>query len=327
MKALDDTRVFVEALSVHGGILTLDGQYTRGQSIDTIGPLDNELARVVYENLYTRPFPPVDTPVAPSSDSDITEQLEAANATLTRSENDWVVVETANNGSVVATRHGRMRRFAPGQFMLIEGVPPARSGARIAVQIVAGSRAIQPGFYFSFSENFRDVNDLSPIIRFYWNISASGAPMLVKVLTATLNRYMIPFELKVATRRETHARSDSAVLYLAQDHFQVTMLALAPALQILAKELGDHTPLFTKRLAPGLGLAENPPAPDSFGTARSRLITEALLRAQSGDCFDFDRFTQAFAQIATAAGLTRDALWLNPKSQDIYNLPTWVQAK
>lgn len=328
-----ELRAFVEALRLESTGLVLAGQNVGQHGPGAPARLGTELPIVVYEHLYTRGFSPpppasvshsrpeqLDAQAAEVS-GDLTAALEAANATPPRSEMNWTIMENAPDGSVIATRHGRTRRFVAGQYVVATGVAPAPPGTRLIVHIAAGSSTAQPGFYFAYGAGFRDVNDLSAVVRIYWNVTAAGAPSLLQTLTGALNRYEIPFELKAATNAESHRRRDSAVLYLAQRHYHAAILALQPKLPELAPILEPPTPLFTKRLADGIGLAENPPGPDSFGSARSRLIAEALLAASDGERFPYPAFAERFDEGIAAAKLRRNALWLNPGSEDIYTLP------
>ena len=333
MTDFPELRAFVEALRLESTGLVLAGQNVGRHGPGALARLGNELPIVVYEHLYTRGFPPPPRaagshlPGKPQDASaakvsgDLTAALEAANATSARSEIDWTLMENAPDGSVIATRHGRTRRFVAGQYVVATGVAPAPPGTRLVVHIPAGSSTAQPGFYFAYGAGFRDVNDLSPVVRIYWNVTAAGAPLLLQTLTAALNRYEIPFELKAATEAESHRRRDSAVLYLGQRHYHAALLALGPKLPEIARVLEPPTPLFTKRLADGIGLAENPPGADSFGSARSRLIAEALIAARDGERFPYPAFAERFEQAIAAAKLRRNALWLNAGSEDIYDLP------
>ena len=116
-------------------------------------------------------------------------------------------------------------------------------------------------------------------------------------------------------------RRDNAVLYLSQDLFHAAWLALAPVLPRLGHALHPGTPLFTKQLAPGVGLAEDPCGDDSFGSARSRLVAGALADARAGEALSWTDFETRFAAAVRVAELDIDALWLNPRSKDIYAFP------
>ena len=326
--ALAELKPFVEALALDAsGAILLGGRRIGTAAGNERDRLAEALIAGVYEHLYTRAYPPSagDAPdekaAANAGSGPPLEALAAANTTRQRSETGWTLAESWADGSVVATRGGRTRRFGAGQFLPMNGAYPAPPGTPLAVQVPAGSATRQPGFYYCFGEGFRDVHDQAPIVRLYWNVTEAGAVPFVAGVTAALNRYEIPFELKVTTDSGQFARRDNAVLYLSQDLFHAAWLALAPLVPRLGHALRPGIPLFTKQLAPGVGLAEDPGGGDSFGSARSRLVAGALADARAGETFSWTDFETRFVAAVRAAELDIDALWLNPRSKDIYLSP------
>ena len=314
-------RPLVEALRVSPSGAILLGERRVGQVAGAEpGRLAEALMICVYEHGYTLPFPP---PERESGDEtrNLGPVIAAANSTKPRSETGWVVTESWADGSVVATRNGRLRRLGPGQFMSVDGSYPLATGSSLMVQLPAGSATRQPGFYYCFAEGFRDAHDQAPIVRLYFNLMEAGAAKFVAMATGALNRFEIPFELKVTTDSAQFARRDNAVLYLSQDLFNAAVLALAAVLPVLRDTLSPGTPLFTKELAPGVGLAEDPGHNDSFGSARSRLAAVAIADARDGERFCWSRFELRFAEAVRDAKLDMKALWLNPGSKDIYSFP------
>jgi hypothetical protein len=321
--AAEELNAFVAALGFaeDGTILLAGNPVGRlGGAAVEAAQLASALAPIVYEHAYTRSFPvPDDMPAGERRD--LTAILERANTSRSRSEQGWVGTGTEGDGSVLATRHGRTRRFAPGQFMAADGVLPVRPGAPLVAYVPGGSRTAQPGFYYCFGEAFREVNDLSPLVRFYWNVQAAGAGGLVQTLTTLLNRYQIPFEFKIAVRSDDYVRRDNAVLYLSQDLFPAVSTVIMAIWPALAGFLDEPVPLFARRIAPGLGFAEDPGRGDSFGMARSRLVAGALALARAEGGFSIPLFHERFAEAVAEAGLNPDALWLNAGSTDIYAIP------
>jgi hypothetical protein len=74
-------------------------------------------------------------------------------------------------------------------------------------------------------------------------------------------------------------RCDSTVLYiLEQDYVRVAQL-LAGIYKTIASGLRKPIPAFTKQIAPGLGLAEDPGGNESFSLHRCRLLADGIIRA------------------------------------------------
>ena len=105
------------------------------------------------------------------------------------------------------------------------------------------------------------------------------APTLIKLATQLLNDDQIPFRLKVVNDPAHYDRCDAGVLYVQRADYEQVLHAVRRMLVELGARLKNSTPVFTKALAPGLGLAEQPSVPgDSFGMDRCRLLAEAIVR-------------------------------------------------
>lgn len=281
----------------------------------------SRLSQCLYERAYTGAAPDLqpgaEPPVASTA---IVETIVRANSTPARQEYGWSLQETAADGAVVATRHGRTRRFEAGQFMLLAD-HPGQPGAPLLVHWPQGSANAQAGFYYCFGKGFQDHADRSRPIRLYWNLRLDGLGAWVRTVTARLNRYEIPFQLKVTTRQADFRRADNAVLYLARRWLRVASMALETEMPHLARTLDPAVPMFTRRLAPGIGFAEDPGAPESFGSSRCKLAATALLAAWGDGPRDrpipLETFRRHFRQTLEAAGLRPEALYLNPGSEDL----------
>jgi hypothetical protein len=105
--------------------------------------------------------------------------------------------------------------------------------------------------------------------------------------------------------------------------FRVASLSLAPLLPFISACLDDSEPAFTRRLAPGIGLAEDPGIPSqSFGTSRCELVAECILATCTYGKVDLDKFHDSFAALIKTRELKPNALFLNPSSEDIYDVST-----
>jgi hypothetical protein len=275
-----------------------------------------DLTLCTYERAYARGFPAAPTPAGEGAD--IAERLAEANDTAAREEDGWKAVQVQPDGTVTAERNGRRMAFRAGRYLSLDGVAPPRTGSPLRVSFPSGSARLQPGFHHCFGTAPRDPLDPSLLIRFYLNVRLAHAPVLVRSLTSALNKYEIPFELKVTTRAEDFDRRDNGVLYVVQDLYRVTALALASVLPGIRGGLLADVPLFTKPLAAGIGLAEDPGGRESFGSSRCALVASALLAAREDEGFSYDAFKEAFRRLAAEQGLDFDALWLNPGSRDEY---------
>jgi len=118
-----------------------------------------------------------------------------------------------------------------------------------------------------------------PRLRFYFHVSAAEAPALVRALTRRLERWQVPFRFKTPALATMYGRRDTAVLYVEWFRFHFVLDLVLEALRAGEFRLEDETPLFARRIAPGLAFAEDPGNGESFGGHRCRLVAEALLEA------------------------------------------------
>ena len=157
-----------------------------------------------------------------------------------------------------------------------------REGARISIYAPRESWEMQTGFYYVFSETIADQQDEYNLLRFYWHVKHSGAALLVHKITQELNRFHLPFRFKSLASRTFYQRSDAAVLYINKRFYRLTVELLRDVRNTLQEHLGEETPLFTKSLAPGLGLAEEPGSGEALVKTLSHHGRRHLERLREG---------------------------------------------
>src|SRR5262249_40765873 len=111
-----------------------------------------------------------------------------------------------------------------------------------------------------------------------------------------------------------------AVLYVAKRHYRVAALLLADVYRAIGPSLKAATPLFTKTLADGLGLAEDPKTGESFGMNRCRLLAEAVCNAHARGLDTAEARLSEFTAAFGAVGLSLERPYLNRGSADAYAL-------
>ena len=267
-------------------------------------PAIDRLAGDLYNYCFTRRFRGElrDEPIQPPGPGDdLTPALSAANASRERWDAGWQVVQTFPTGQVLARKGTIDRLFWPGDFVTHDapGMPP-RLGGSLSVFLRRDSTTVQPGFYFAFGESAVDPLDDENLVRFYWNVAAESAPLLTRLVTAVLNRFGVPFRFKTLCIRAHYYRFDAAVLFANRRHHRIAAELMIGVYEAVRGGLGPETPLFTKELAPGLGLAEDPGGGESFGMSRCRMLSEGLWAAH-GLALESPR-ARAQAVIAHMAG-------------------------
>lgn len=175
---------------------------------------------------------------------------------------------------------------------------------------------LSPGFYMALGD--RGLTAGEDVLRFYWNLRSEGAPRFVRRATGLLNQRGVPFRLKVANEPAAYTRHDAGVLYVPSRDYRTVAPVVAAVYREVALDLGAAVPALTKRLAPGLGLAEDPGDGKSFGTHRCALIAEGIADAHEQAATSAEARFEHVARRFEAAGISLDAPFLNPGSSDDY---------
>jgi hypothetical protein len=282
----------------------------------------------LYRDFYCLGWPQAGTRTAAAHRvrhaADFVAELSQANA----GKGFW-----ASGWTVRATEAGRLAVRRNGLELLAQASDCAADGAAIAPGVPVGLRfpkemlGASPGYYMALSDHELGTDRSDALVRFYLNTTASGAAPLMRSLTRALNDRSLPFQLKVASDPGGFARCDSMVLYARRRDYEAIVTVLAGALVDLQRYLRATTPAFTKVLAPGLGLAENPVQDQSFGLSRSRILAEARVRAhETGKTGEADRLAAAEQGFADA-GVSLATPYLNPGSADDYAFDAVVRPK
>ena len=188
----------------------------------------------------------------------------------------WKVLAPMSGGEVCAEKGRRVRVWRPGQY-LFDGAPArAKKGDSVDALLRRNSLTLQPGFFYAFGGFAADELCEWVPARFYLNASAEGAAEVVRLVADAFDARAVPFTLKCLCSESDYSRRDSAVLYVGRRYAHVAFRLLEELYPRLRAHLRAETPLLTKTLAPGLALAEDPNADDSFGTHRTRAVARGL---------------------------------------------------
>jgi len=292
-------------------------------------PLVELLTALLYRHVYSRPFrpplPAADTPENLGEDPQLIRSLSAGNASRDRWEHGWSIGQIHSSGQITAQRGNVSRSLWAGQFLSQDG-PGARPrpGAQISIFYPRESTTLQHGFYYCFGETPEDESFALGLVRIYWNVALEGAPQLVGRLSARLNFFQVPFRLKCSVMPSQFARTDVAVVYLAKRLFPLVADLLREVYPGVSPFLGADVPLFTFRLAPGVGIAEDPGNGESFGQHRCRLLAETCW-----DCFlrsdqePASRLAELRRRLG-AQGADPERFHLNAGSLDCYEEPAGI---
>lgn len=270
------------------------------------------LAQALYGTFYCVPQP---VAAGPGGDPGVfLEALRAANKVAPRFEDGWTVARIDPSGILLAGGTGRQHLAALADILPYGGGVAPGQPVRLASprEMVTGPG----GHYVILGRPIRDSR-AGGQVRFYWNFGPEGAAPFLAATGGGLERRRIPFQAKVPAGPGGYGRSDCGVLYLDSEDVEAALDIVAGTLRGLGRALRPDTPLFARRLAPGLAFAESPPGGESFGMHRCRLVAEGLVTAfERGATAPEARAEAVFERLAgyglDLAALERNAATLYP---------------
>jgi hypothetical protein len=196
------------------------------------------------------------------------------------------------------------------------------------VAIRMPKNVVQNGFYMAISNvgfNSRSQpNSNSVTVRIYFHLTPEGAVAVMASLTQQLNEINIPFSFKVLYNPADYKRYDSGVLYFDRSYYPIVRQVLQSVYAENQLHFQPQVPLFTKQLAPGLALAEEPDrkfaAQESFGMNRCQIIANGLLQSWYKGEISPEQRLASILQNFSLFGIELERPFLNANSEDIYAL-------
>ena len=235
----------------------------------------------------------------------------------------WYVVRQESDGSLAVTKDGLTLHIQRSQHL-----QPFEEHTAVgnSVAIRMPRNFVQNGFYMAVgnagSQSHSHPGYSPEIVRVYFSLTPEGAIALMSSLTRQLNDIPIPFTFKALYNPTDYGRCDSGVLYFEKSNYEAVRQVLESVYAQTRGHFHTDVPLFTKLLAPGVGLAEEPDhkfaAQESFGMNRCQIVANGLLKAwHKGDDSPDSRMNAIFQQFSLL-GIDWHRSYLNANSEDIY---------
>lgn len=230
---------------------------------------------------------------------------------------NWLVINEESDGCLLVKRNG-LTLHIQKDIYLHDMDKNATVGQLVAIKMP--KNLVQNAFYMAVSNQGNQEHE--DITRVYFNVTPEGAISIMKSLTELLNYLQIPFSFKALYNPEDYKRYDSAVLYFNKNNYPLVYEVLKRIYSENANYFLEQIPLFTKKLAPGLGCAEEPEnkfaEQESFGTHRCQMIANGLINSwHKGDNSPESKIMSIFEQFALQK-IKLESPYLNPDSEDIY---------
>jgi hypothetical protein len=254
-------------------------------------------------------------------DTTFFQQLHDNNCGTGYFDPDWTLLKVEDESSLVVNKGG-LRLYIDRERHLSATQQQARVGDVVAVKMP--KNMMQNGFYMAVGDrglNRQQVADT--LVRVYFSLTPDGAIAVMNSLTQMLNESKIIFSFKVLYNPQDYQRFDAGVLYFDKRDYAVVSGILQLVYTQHQVHFLPHIPLFTKQLAIGLGLAEEPDLKfadrESFGMNRCQIVADGLLTAfdeRRDSCSE--RMGAILAQFSQV-GIDLQHPYLNSNSENIYH--------
>ena len=285
-------------------------------------PMLQSLETEIYVHLYTRLqrlSAAAGAGVDPLGSRDLVNALSAANQGTGTWEAGWRITSREEDGTRAVARDGVTFWVSPAGLRTA-GRREA-DGDYCRVRVGKELRNLIPGFYVAIGNGEATAGDRPrPLLRLYWHLTAEAAVPYMAAMTSALNALGIPFRTKVLADPASYVRADAGVLYVERRLFGRLRPVLREIHGALAGALRPEVPMFTRPLAPGLGVAEDPGNGLSFGQARCRTASRALWAAFAAQSEEVEVRAAALAEAFAREELDVANLHLAPGSKAVYDL-------
>ncbi|AFZ35756.1 hypothetical protein Sta7437_2208 [Stanieria cyanosphaera PCC 7437] len=245
------------------------------------------------------------------------ERLHQSNSGQGYFSSNWLVVKEETDHTL-AVKKGGLTLYIERDRHLRSQDQTATVGNSVAIKLP--KNLVQNGFYMAVGDagGYHGINT----VRIYFNLTSEGAVALMGSLTSELNAIEIPFNFKALYNPSDYGRCDSAVLYFDKDNYDSIHSVIEKVYLQHQSYFQPDIPLFTKLLAPGLAIAEEPnhkfAEKESFGTNRCQIVANGLLEAWYQEEQSPEGRMRAVLQQFSLLEIELQRPYLNPNSEDIY---------
>ncbi|MDJ0734773.1 MAG: T3SS effector HopA1 family protein [Nostocaceae cyanobacterium] len=255
------------------------------------------------------------------------EQLENNNKGQGWYHPSFHILRQETNGSIIA-------EFDNGILQIKrEHLPLALQSATVndAISIFLPSSFIHKSRYRTTGDCFGGLPPAKTFlytILIYFNFSPEAAVSAMNYITTKFNEIKLPFVFEVLHNPLNYRFYNSGVLKVLSEQYDSSQYQqfILPVLQKIYEEnnFRDQVPIFTKVLAPGIGLAERPHLGLKFRNLLDsegnycEFVADALLEAHKNGDESSEARMKYIIQYFEHLGIDLERPYLNPNSEDIY---------
>jgi hypothetical protein len=248
------------------------------------------------------------------------KRLHASNSGQGYFDPGWLILRQTSDGLLAVEKNGLTVHISRERH-LPSAEKPLNFGEQTAIRLP--SNQLEQGYYIAVGNAGPVVaSERNPIVNIYFNLDTESIFAIMANLTVTLNAVEIPFTFKAPHDENYYERCDTGILSLARSQYTAVQSKLETLYQTHQEQFRTSVPLFTKRLAPGLALAEQPLQPitpqESFGMHRFQIVAEGLIRAWRHNITTPTERQQSILDSFATYGVRIDFPYLNPDTLDCY---------
>ena len=254
-----------------------------------------------------------DFALLPEEQNRFMNHLSLHNTSIIRYDLYWEVDQVTHD-SIVVKKNGMLKKVKPNGYVPVQPSIPLARGHLVNVLNKKEDRELQTYFYYVYGND--QPTESEELIRFYFNFEPSEIHRLIRQLTSLFNKYELPFSFKCLNHPDYyHCRADGAVLYIEKRHRHLAWMLIKKSYEALESYFLSETPLFTYKIFPGLGFAENPGQHQSFGMTKSYIVSLIIINE-----YKLQRkcTTKEITDILTAYGTDAKKPYLNVDSGVAY---------
>jgi len=239
---------------------------------------------------------------------------------------DWQILRIEPDGSLAVTKAGLTLHVEENH--LESTASTNRINDLIAIRLP--KNRLNNGFYLAVSNSDqKPQNDLSNNLSddgttsIFFNLNPEGAIALMDSITRQFNAAKIHFTFQVPHHPLGCDRYDSGILNFQRQDYDIIQKLLKNIYTENQSYFQSEIPLFSKFLAPGLSLAEQPLEKplnkQSFGVNRCQIIAKALFTAWEKGIDSPSQKLDIIRQHFAGKLIDLERPYLNPNSNNIYN--------
>jgi HopA1 effector protein family len=204
---------------------------------------------------------------------DFYPRLQQSNTSRGYFDPGWEIIAKTDWGELIVVKDGLHLYIEPQQHLAPEDYQAAPG---TIVSIYLPHNLVGQDTYIAIGN--AGIPRGSELIQIYFNFTPDAAIDINYKLTSALNKQSIPFQFAILHDPARFDRYDAGTLELAQSDYRSVQSVLAEIYQAHQTAFSPHIPLFSKELAPGLGLVEVPES-DTFGQHRCQILATGLVMA------------------------------------------------